>query len=320
MNKLLVIFNTVGIGAETIPYYIDALNGIYKQKGINFDVTIASCLHDELTRKELQRLYPKVDIYAIDQKLPIHASFNHAILETLRHRSNDYTGYVYHEAGIVLEKEDDLATLASYLSDEVGLIVGVSPHDNGLNQYFGINKGNNDVSEIDKLFQGKDIYYFPPGFATNLHCAIYSRKLFDYYGKLQPDLLASHCMESLLTSLCGAINTKWAMTNKVILNHRKLNTIDSICFDPYSRRKDGHQPWEHGFMIESVMDRLLPGCELGLSYEACAGIMPPDLDKWDENGFALDNRLAPFLKKALFLSEEELPHNSIKSHFMMGTR
>lgn len=321
-NKLLIIFNSCGVsGLETLEYYKEALDSVYAQEGVSFDITVASCLHKEEERKALQAAYPQLDIYCIDQKLPIHAAFNHAILETLKHRPNDYLGYMYLECGVVFQTKDDIKTLVEILQadKDIGLIVPLSPHDNGLHQYFGINKGNNDISEIDKLFQGEDIYYFPPGMATNLHSCIYSRELFDYYGKLQPDLLASHCMEGLLTSLAGAIHKKWAMTKKVTITHRKLNSIDSICFDPYTRRQTGAQPWEHGYLIDSVIERLLPGYSLGLSYESCADIMPPDLDLWD-GYYAKDDRLAPFLKKALFLSEDELPHDSIASHYMKGQR
>lgn len=322
MNKLLIVFNTCGVsGLETLDYYKEALDSVYNQSFQDFDITVASCLHKEEERIALQKAYPELDIYCINQPLPIHASFNHSIIETLRHRPNDYLGYMYLEAGVVFPRTDDIKILVETLQNnkDIGLIIPVSPHDNGLNQYFGINEGNNDISEIDKLFQGEDIYYFPPGMASNLHSAIYSRELFDYYGKLQPDVLASHCMESLLSCMCGAIKKKWAMTKKVMINHRKLNSIDSICFDPYTRRQTGAQPWEHGFMIDSVIERFLPGIELGLCYEACAGIIPPDPDLWDGYN-AKDDRLAPFLKKALFLSEEELPHDSIKSHFMLGKR
>lgn len=321
-DRLLIIFNTCGVSKlETIDYYKVALDSIFNQNFKEVDVTIASCLHDQGIREELQRLYPQVDIYCIDEPFPIHASFNHAILETLKHRPNNYFGYTYFEAGAVLTKDTDLGILSGYAkSPDAGIVVGVSPHDNGINLAFGINKNNNDISEIDKLFRRKLYYSFPPDKFTNLHLAIYTRKLFDYYGKLQPDIFKSHGMESSLSCLCGAIKTQWLMIRDVIVEHRKLNSQDSICFNPYQWQDLGNYNWNHPFVCEDIIERLLPGYELGLGYAAAQGIMPHDETKWDENHYALDNRLAPFLKKALFLSEEELPHDSIKSTWMEGKR
>jgi hypothetical protein len=325
MKKLLIVFNTCGLGLETIPYYKEALDSIYTQKAVDFDITIASCLHPEEIRQELQKLYPKIDIYAIDQKLPIHASFNHAIIETLKHRPNDYDGYVYFEAGAVLETPTSLSVLAAYLPNQnskqrAGIIVPVSPHDNGLNLFFGINQSNNDISEIDKLFKGNCWFVFPPGMATNLHVAVYSRQLFDYYGKLQPDIFTAHTMESTLSFMCGALKTQWLMIKDVKIQHRKLNTIDSICFDPYEWKRQGNQNWNHPFIIPDIIDRLLPSLEYGGGYEECSQVMMHDESKWDENYYCLDDRLAPFYKENLFLQESELPHESIKAHFMMGER
>lgn len=318
MKKLLIVFNTCGLGKETIGYYKEALDSIYKQKNVDFDITVASCLHPQSVREELQALYPKISIYAIDQKFPIHASFNHAIIETLKHRPNDYDGFVYFEAGAVLEGENDLMSLASYLWHTNGIITPLSAHDNGLNLFFGINKNNNDISEVDKLFRGCLYYAFPPGKAANLHVAVYNRKLFDYYGKLQPDIFRTHTMESTLSFMCGAVDMNWLMLRDVRIQHRKLDTIDSICFDPYEWRRQGNNNWNDPYIIPDIIDRLLPGCQYGMGYEECSQIIMHDEDKWDEDYRCKDKRLAPFLKKNLFLQEHELPHESIKAFWMEG--
>lgn len=321
-DKLLIVFNTCGVsGLETIDYYKEALDSIYNQSFQDFDITIASCLHPESIRNELQKLYPKIDIYCIDQKFPIHTSFNHAIIETLKHRHNNYFGYTYFEAGAVFTKNNDLQLLVNYVkSPNAGIVVPQSDHDTGLHLFFGIGSNNNDTSQNDKLFRGNLYFKFPPGKATNLHVAIYSRRLFDYYGKLQPDIFRTHTMESTLSFMCGALKTDWLMLRDSKIHHRKLNSIDSICFNPYEWKRQGNQNWNDPYIISDILDRLLPSLEFGGGYEECESIMMHDESKWDENFYCLDNRLAPFYKENLFLTEKELPHDSINAHFMKGER
>lgn len=320
-DKLLIIFNTCGLGSETIDYYRGALDSIYSQTFQDFDITVASCLHPKEVRDELQRIYPKIDIDAVDDKIPIHYAMNHAVKETLKHRPDNYFAFCYFEAGAVLTQNDDLQKLVDVLKSDpdIGILFPSTNHDSGINLHFGLGSHRADTSQDHKLFGDNDIFYIPIGKAINMHIGIYNRCIYDYYNKLQCDIFKAHTLESTFTFLTGAIHKKWALYRDVMIEHRKLGTIDSICFDPYEWKRLGNQNWNHPYIIPDIIERLAPGIEYGIGYEENVPVIEHDESKWD-GYYAKDERLAPFLKKALFLSEEELPHDSIKSTWIQGKR
>ena len=139
--------------------------------------------------------------------------------------------------------------------------------------------------------------------------------------------------ETIFHSLVSAIKQRFIITNDCIVCHR--DTIDI-------RGKQIDNVDEHTKAFGKGSNRLYPGCnrtikeivedplakEVGLSYESFIErfkdrpewegkpYLIPDLQKYDESGFALDPRLKSFIKENFYLSKDILDYDKIKCSFI----
>ncbi|MAR66583.1 MAG: hypothetical protein CL833_04955 [Crocinitomicaceae bacterium] len=300
-NKLLIVYNTCGIKRESPDKYIKNIESILNQDIDNSRVVMSSCLNSDGVRNQVKNHFgDRISYNFIDDILPVNVTFNHSCIKA-REEIGDFEGYTYVDSGITFTKIDDMSKLYNlFKKDDYGMVASRTSTDSGYSLWFDLGEGLWDTSQDYKLFEKGD-FVIPVGKTVNLHVQIFAKKLFDYYGFLVPDIYAGYCTESVFSFLCAALKTKFVVSSDVIVDHLHQMDIGSSGFDPLSWQKMGGKSYEHPFKVKSVVELAKAGHEFGFGYEECENILMHDPSKFDENYFALDDRLKSYIKDNQFI-------------------
>lgn len=316
MNKLLVVFNTCGIsGKDNTNNYIKSLYSLLTQEFDGFKVCLSSCLNSELSINRIKNTFGnKLSYNVVNESLPISVTFNLAIENCIK-KFGAFDAYLYIDSGCILPDKKVLYSLyKTHIEENSAICAALPDSDTGANQWFGVGQGLGDESETHKLFGGDKLFKIPIGKTTNLHCQTFDKSWLESYGRILPDIFAGHCMESVFSFMCAALNKNFILSSTSI-SHIPNMDGGSSGFRPESWENQGGNRWDHPFGCESIVQRLLPGQTLGLGYEECAGIITHPEDKFDENGFALDVGLKDFIRNSLFLKQDEFDYSNIDYKF-----
>ena len=225
------------------------------------------------------------------------------------------------------DEKSSLRKLHARLKDpEVGIISPEIDRDNGYYWWFGFDEKENiwDVFGRDKDF------VVPLGSTANLHCKIFSNKIFKAYNRILPDIFVSYCTESTFSFLAAAVKQKFIIANDVTYEHGSDNelhqgldgqtqafgpgwdkvypgskSIKEIVEDPAARTCGfGHEEWVPKFIHK--MD--VPDDKTYLIH---------DSEQFDEDGYSVDDRLKNFIKENLFLQPDVLNYGDINHRFLI---
>ena len=198
-------------------------------------------------------------------------------------------------------------TQLAQLESLSGIVSPEIDKDNGYFWWFDFNEEQNiwDVFGREKDFE------VPLGATANLHCKIFSNKIYKEYGNVLPDIFVSYCTESVFSFLTAAVKQKFIIANDVLYYHGENKGVHSGA--------DG-QTLAYG----AAWDRLFPGAPRsiaeivndpeaaasGFGYEEWVPRFLHKMDvpddkpylihdekQYDEDGFSIDGRLKNFIKK-----------------------
>ena len=312
-NKLLIVFNTCGLGGKNnTAYYVNGIHSILNQNLNGVHIVLSSCLN---TQEQLQTLYNifgnQISYNIIVDKLPCFVTFNHSVKKCVESFGH-FDGYTYFDSGCVLNNANDLSVLYKILTqDNAGTVFTRTDTDTGFEWLY---KTKDSLGE--ELFINGD-FVVPLGGAANGHICIFSDELFQYYGNIWPDIFAAQCSESTLTFICAALEKKWIISKDVIARHMMYMDGPSSGFSPNEHERKGNKRWDHMFMTqESILDIINRGKEYGMGYEEFQQIVMHNPNKFDENGFATDERLKSYIKDNLFLRKDQFDYSTIRGQFI----
>ena len=320
MGKILVVYNTCGIsGKENSGHYIKSIQSILNQDFDDFDVIVSSCLNSEETRnKLLDKFSGKVKFNFVDEKHPVNVTFNHSVMKSIE-RYGEYNSYMYVDSGTTF-----VPNLLHELNTrmETGKYGMVTPQPENDTEYFaGLGVGRyrcDDEYARSILFKDGD-YIIPIGKGMGTHTNLISEELRIYYGKVYPDIFASHCTESTFSFLNAALKKQWLLMKDFILPHQISLDGQSSGFSPAEWQQIHKRPtFDHPYRIESILKRLLipEAVRSGFGYEECRGILKHDKNQFDGNYHCVNENLKEFLKSQVFLTKEELNYDEIKYRFI----
>jgi hypothetical protein len=311
MNYL--IYNTCGLsGKETSRWYIQCIETILGQKGVPFRVCLSSCLNsDETVDRLVKHFGQRISYNLIRDKIPVNTSMNHSVLKMVEYfgPANSY-GYI--DSGAFFLNENSLKRLVDvHDSGPYGMVASNAQSDNG---YWLL---DNEVYRVSP-------YIIPIERACHPHIQLHSNRMFNYFGKVWPDIFASFCSESIFTVLCRSIGTHWVTCSDVMVGHdRSVDGPSSgfLCEQSEVLRKqaDGKGVWSHTFRTKRTMKEIVfdPAyVQAGGLFECCQGILMPDLTKYDENGFAKDPTLKEYLRDNFFLKKDEFDYDQVAGEFI----
>lgn len=254
----------------------------------------------------------------ISDTLPVNVTFNDSCNKA-RKEFGDFQGYCYVDSGIVFQTKDDLKNLwESHVAGPNAMTAARTSTDSGLWLWFGIGASAQDTSRDHEIFDAGD-FTIPVGKTVNLHVQIFSHELMEAYGYLIPDIYAGFCTESVFSFLCAAINKKFVFSKGVMVDHIHGMDQGSSGFSPLNWQQGGNKAYEHPFLVGSVVEIAKQGHKFGFGYEECENIVMHDPDKFDENGFALDDRLKDFIKNNQFVGNMGLfDYDNISANWTPG--
>lgn len=328
--SLLVIYNACGLsGKENSSYYIEHINTILNQDLEDVRVVFSGCLISKQTFKNVYAHFKdRIDYCMTNEKLAVNQSFNLAVLKTVE-EYGEFDGYMYVASDVKFTS--DLNSLSRLheriLNTENGIVSPEIDVDNGYYWWFDFDESQNiwDVFGRDKDFT------VPLGSTCNLHCAIFSNKLYKQYGRPLPDVFVSYCSESTFSFLVAGIGQRFVIANDVLCNHgvhqSNHHQLDGqtqvygagwdkvfpgsksikeiVESDEAKKCGFGHEEWVPRFLHKMNV----PDDKVYLMH---------DPEQFDQNDFSIDNRLRNFIKDNLFLSKEILNYDTIEYSFIKG--
>ena len=314
MRKLLVVYNTCGLSNRSnIGPYLQSLQSILQQDFDDFEVALSACMNApvdiELIRSQL---LDAISYNEIKEVVPVNISFNHTVLKCVE-KYGEFEGYMYIDSGVSFDNQREalLKLYDLYKSGPYGIVASRVDRDSGFETWFD----STDYGE--DLFSSGDHLDIPVGKCVNLHSQIFHNEMLSTYGRIVPDIFAGQCTESVFSFLCAALGKKFIVHKDVVLRHETAMDGASIGFSPYGWEMQGKKKFDHPFgTSDSIIDIVHKGAEFGMGYEELQGILIHDPEKFDENGFCLDDRLKSYIRDNLFLREDQFSYNNINHTFV----
>jgi hypothetical protein len=318
-KNLLVVYNICGIKHDNIEMWVNHLQDIVDQKYNNFTVAISGCKISESSKKtliEFKNKYKNVVFNFTDETLPVNVTFNHTT-QICSSEFGTFDGYIYVASDVKFGTDYDVLTKLSHLhfSTNSAMTYALVDNDHGLDGWY-----NECWDELNQLLE-KDHFCINIGKTGNMHVILFDKELYVKYDtKIIPDIFASHCTETTYSYLAASINKKITVHNKsVMLKHIGFADGHSVGF--MDEIGWNHKlAWKHFFKCKSTAEeRLLSNeaKEVGFGYVDFYGGFKHDSNLYDEN----ENHIQPeklfnFLKKSVYLSNEEFNYSEIKYSFI----
>ena len=326
--SLLVIYNACGIaGRENSESYIKNIESILSQDLDDMQVVFSGCCIQYETLDKLYAHFKKRINYCLtNERLAVNQSFNHSILKAVE-RYGEFDGYMYVASDVCFsDDKSSLRLLHERIKDPTnGIVSPEIDNDNGYYWWFDFEEHQN----IWDVYGRHEDFVVPLGSTANLHCKIFSNKIFKAYGNILPDIFVSYCTESTFSFLAAAVKQRFIIANDVTYQHGMRDTKHSGL--------DGQT-----LAFGAGWDRVYPGAksvkEIVESPEAAAAgfgheewvpkfahktdvpddkvYLMHDPDKFDENGNSVNNRLKKFIKNNLYLSKDVLNYDKIAYKFI----
>ena len=323
MNKIFIIYNICGLSGKTNNnQYSKSIESILNQNFNEYKLIISSCLNSQNTIDSLINKHRgKISINWIKDKIPINTSFNHTVIEAIK-KFGPAESYLYMDSGVDFENQIDAIQKVYnlYNSGPYGLITIRTDTNHGFHIWFPETGAKTDNDTVADLYFRNlpDNFIVPIGKACNMHCQLFSNKIQEFYGQLWPSIFAGESSESVLGAVIAALKLKHIIHKDLQVHHEHSVDGPSSGFPPWKWVQDtGRPPYDHPFIIDNLMDRIMGGAQYGLFYETIRGVLMPDLSKYDGNGYALDPKLKSYIKDNLFLKKEELDFNKINSEWII---
>jgi len=328
--SLMIVYNACGLsGRENSSSYIEHINSILRQNFVDKKVIFSGCfISQETFRKVYQVFGDKISYYLTNEKLAVNQSFNHAVIQSVK-KFGEFDGYMYVASDVKFT--DDLDSLTKLnnriLNDQNGIVSPEIDTDNGYYWWFDFPEDKN----IWEVFGREKDFVVPLGSTANLHCAVFSNKIFKEYGRVLPDIFVSYCSESSFSFLAAAVKQRFIIANDVLCNHGVNNSrhhqLDGqtqvygaawdLVFPGSKSVKEivesdearacgfGHEEW-----VPRFIDRMnVPNDKVYLIH---------DQDQFDKNNLSVDDRLKKFIKNNLFLDKNTLDYDIISHKFLKG--
>lgn len=319
MKDLLIVYNI--FTSYQVDNYFKELDSIFwnieensLQENVRVVVSsVCSQLSSIIALKE--RYKEKLTIFSYVDRWPVQVSCNKTIFASIKEFNEEYNGYLYISAGIVLPKIKDLLPklLQKLNSDQYGIIHLQLDNDNGYNGLGKPWEQQAKVCTVKDIDFSKD-YDIPIGNFCGFNVTLISKSIKDFYEKPITDVHGKCSMEIGLSYISYAIRKKYILLGNSECHH--VHRYDSIYKGPdincgllWGRDK-------------SIFLNDKEGIEAGLGYYAGSvcnfpidgfgTILPHNRNKYDENYFSNDPRLKYAVKRCYFTNTGEIDYMNIK--------
>ena len=299
MKKYLIVYNICGIsGRDNSDYYVDALKTIGTQDYEDYILAVSACRNDPAHLTKIKQNSAVDFINSIDDTLPVNITFNDTVRQCVE-QYGEFEAYLYLDSGVKFTEPNQLRTLIElYESGNYGMVSAQVDNDFGW-CWFGLNEYSRPRLSQDLIV--------PIGLACNLHCQLFSKEIYNYYGNVLPDIFRSYCTESTFSFVNAALKKQWVISSAVRVHHAfevppgQPDNGDGL---------DGHSSgfkaapgtWDDIYppltMAEIV--KIPAGTESGFGFEELRGIKRHKPECFDENNYCTNDELKDFIKEYLY--------------------
>lgn len=312
--RILVIYNICGIKFNNLEMWSNHLQDILNQEYSDFTVAVSGCIVSDESKVELEKLkdkYNNIVFNWIEDKVPVNVTFNHTA-QVCTEQLGEFDGYLYVASDVKFGSDTKVIEKLAYLhqNSNSAMTYALVDNDHGLDGWYA------DVwSELDKMLE-TDHFCINIGRTANMHVILFDKVIYNTFNnKIVPDIFATHCTETTYSYLTAALGKKYVVHNKnVMLGHIGFADGHSVGFIDEIRYNDSIA-WKHLFKSKTSAEERLLNDEAkasGFGYEAHRGLLAHDESMYDENENHIEpEKLLGFLKKAIYLSEDEFDYKTI---------
>ena len=312
--RILVIYNICGIRFNNLEMWSNHLQDILNQEYSNFTVAVSGCIVSDESKVELEKLKEKhnnIVFNWIEDKVPVNVTFNHTA-QVCTEQLGEFDGYLYVASDVKFGSDTKVIEKLAYLhqNSNSAMTYALVDNDHGLDGWYA------DVwSDLDKMLE-TDHFCINIGRTANMHVILFDKVIYNTFNnKIVPDIFATHCTETTYSYLTATLNKKYVVHNKIVmLGHIGFADGHSVGFINEIQYND-NLAWKHLFRSKiSAEERLLndEAKASGFGYEAHRGLLAHDESMYDENENHIEpEKLLGFLKKAIYLSEDEFNYKTI---------
>jgi hypothetical protein len=324
-KNILLIYNICGIKFNNLEMWLNHVQDILNQKYSKFTVAISGCVVSDNSKKELEKLktkYSNIVFNWIEDILPVNVTFNHTA-QICTEQLGEFDGYLYVASDVKFGNDTEVLQKLSYLHQNSNSVItyALVNNDHGLDGWYP------EVwNDLDNLLE-TDHFCINIGKTANMHVALFDKEIYTKYNsQIIPDIFATHCTETTYSYLAASLGKKFVVHNKdIMLSHIGFADGHSVGFIG-EIKSDDKLSWKHLFRSSiSAEERLLSEeAKLsGFGYGEWKEVLMPgeyilhrDKTMYDEEENHKDpEKLLLFLKKSLYLSQEEFNYNNITYTF-----
>ena len=320
LNKnILIVYNICGIKFNNIEMWMNHLEDIINQDYPNYKIAISGCKVSEESKQiftELKSKHNNIILNWIEDILPISVTFNQTV-QVCTKEFGIFDAYLYVASDVKFGNNTEVLSKLVYLhyNSNSAMTYALVDNDHGLDGIY-----NDCWEDLDNLLN-TDHFCINIGRSANMHVVLFDKEIYlKYNNKIIPDIFASHHIESTFSYLAASLNKKFIIHNKdIMLGH--IGFADGHAVGFMNEIKWDHTiAWKHLFRSKiSAEERLLndEAKRCGFGYSEATGLFPHNEEMYDDN----ENHKNPpllfdFLKKAIYLSEDEFNYSDINFIFI----
>lgn len=298
-NEILIVYNMYGFQDNNLRYFeeIDKIllhiqNSKYRD---DIRLVISAVLKSDDDIEDIKNRYGKiVKIFKYNRRYPVQVSFNKTVTSSIIEFDENYNGYLYISAGVLLNNDYSLLDrlIEKNNTNEFGIIHLHVDDDHGP---FEPTNYNEDT-------------FIELGYWCNLNITLFNKSLLEFFEKPMSDIFSISASESPYSFVCSSLRKHYIIMENSTCEHKRM--FDSKTPDNIPNEFD----IKEGFMWNRKKDFILNDFEaiksgIGLRNEA---IIVHDPTKYDNKNLSLDSNLKYYVKKHFFSNDSEINYNYIK--------
>lgn len=310
MPRYLVVYNTCEIRANNLFLYIKGLDLLLNQKtnGFTYDVVVSGCRLHSATKAALKKRYGnRIGYSIIDETYTVNITFNKTIDEVVKRRGK-YDGYFFIDSGVLsiydtaLQEVHERAVTGKY-----GIISIQTDTDTGYQAWFNLPSGY--------VFKGKD-FIVPVGKCIHIHFNYFSPQMYEYYGKVLPDIFKASCTESVFYYMAIALGQRWCVVKDIVVQHVHGADGPTCGFS-----KPPEKLYWNDLMCDIDITKALnnpKARQVGFGYDEWAHVFDHNPNAYHPDGTPKDPKgLAEFVKETVILPKYLFDYDQVKCEIIL---
>jgi len=321
-KNILAVFNCCGLMHDNIGPWLVNLDALANQhKGYpNFKICISGCGISPESKDTLSKWAKesplKTYLSWIEDHIPVNQTFNKSVEECEKVEKFDAFWYLASDVTLVntsrlaIKKDQDILKqlVEAHYDHDSAMTSLVVDHDGGFREWFGFTETSDNL---------KHNYEIPVGRTVNLHTTLFDRSILDRYGRVIPDIFRTFATESVFSFVAAGVNKCMIVhNNSIIVKHTGMMDGRSVC--ELDDIKKNNANWAHIFGDIPARERLCSreASDVGFGVEEKLSFFRHNRECYENNRAKDPEPLADFIKKACYLSEDEIDYDEIHCEFI----